>query len=571
MNSTEAPNPSQRRTSPRERAASFCWMFPDPLSVLRFRSVLGAGDHSLWMGRSWGAERAAPFPRGSVMAAGWLVLSCGLAAPQATAQDAAPSPPPAVERSLAQEPGPTSAASGQNPTATRPRLLSDPFQTPRQLLQLMDIGPSEWNAFVDGQAISPVDEEALVKILFRMPHIELRDIERWLHKQVAWDQLLAESAAQRGEFYLLSGRAHSITRLALRPRLAGLFEFDHYYQVRVALEQADAGGSGGSVLVCTRTVPAAWQDRTALDERCRVTGMFIKREANRDDQPQLLFAAPNIAWLPDRVDPSLGIGKSEVLLGQLGMDVGLFDAVRPRNGLPIGASERECFYALLQAAARAEPQQLTQLAVPLQLAPLLQHPESAHGHLLTATGTVQRITRVVVNEADIAHRFGIDHYYQLDVLVPVGDAAVEVRNAGGGSQGPVYRNAFPFTCCCLTLPEQWQPLLGRSGISEDARLTGFFFKLWAYPNPYVASFDERQRQLSPMLMLHEPIPRAPGKRVPHSTGLLVGAGFLVVLATLWGFVLWMNRSDRQHRVVLLQQRFGEGETPDFEPLDRPDK
>ncbi len=53
--------------------------------------------------------------------------------------------------------------------------------------------------------------------------------------------------------------------------------------------------------------------------------MFIKLDTNRDDQPQFLFAAPNIAWLPDRVDLQLGVGPSAVLLSQLGMDVGLFD------------------------------------------------------------------------------------------------------------------------------------------------------------------------------------------------------------------------------------------------------
>ncbi len=244
--------------------------------------------------------------------------------------------------------------------------------------------------------------------------------------------------------------------------------------------------------------------------------------------------------------------------------------VRSRNGLPIAASERECFYALLRAAQRAAPPELALLATPLQLGTLLQHPELAHGLLLTTSGTVQRITRVVLDEADIVQRYGIDHYYQLDVLVPVGPATVEIRSAAGEGKGPVYRDTFPLTCCCLSLPQLWQPLLGREKISEEARLTGFFFKLWAYPNPYVASFDERQRQLSPMLMLHEPVPLAPPVRSSRSTGLLVGLGFLIVLATIWGSVLLLSRSDRRHRSVLLPSRFRQDEHLDFQQLDRQD-
>ncbi len=175
-------------------------------------------------------------------------------------------------RQLQQEPGPTAAATQNNAVGDRPRLLANPFQEPRQLLQLLDIGPSEFHSFVDGQAISPVDEEALAKILFRMPQIELGDIERWLHGQVPWDKLSAESAAQRGEFFLLQGRARSITRQALRPRLAGLFDFDHYYQVRIEWVRSAVSESVRSVLVCTRTIPEAWQNLQELDERCRVTG-----------------------------------------------------------------------------------------------------------------------------------------------------------------------------------------------------------------------------------------------------------------------------------------------------------
>ncbi len=59
--------------------------------------------------------------------------------------------------------------------------------------------------------------------------------------------------------------------------------------------------------------------------------MFLKVGPQRDGVASLLFAAPRMAWLPDRTEPEWGIGPDQVWLAGLGMDIGLFDQVRARQ------------------------------------------------------------------------------------------------------------------------------------------------------------------------------------------------------------------------------------------------
>jgi len=84
--------------------------------------------------------------------------------------------------------------------------------------------------------------------------------------------------------------------------------------------------------------------------------MFLKVGDSSGEWPELVLAADRIAWHPDRVDADLGIAEDHVLLGDLGMDVGLFDQVRDRKGLV--AADRECFYQLLTAVGRADAAEL---------------------------------------------------------------------------------------------------------------------------------------------------------------------------------------------------------------------
>ena len=171
---------------------------------------------------------------------------------------------------------------------SQPRILASPFASPRQLLRLLDIGESDLSSFRDGQPIGPDDQEALIKILYRMPQIGGDEIDRWQHTDVSWTSLRTDPSSARGptSSCCVDACARSV-RQALTPRLASLFDFDHFYQLDVELDDAQ-----GTAVVFTRTVPRAWEDRAQLDERTRTAAMFVKVGDERDGVPSLMFVGP---------------------------------------------------------------------------------------------------------------------------------------------------------------------------------------------------------------------------------------------------------------------------------------
>jgi hypothetical protein len=271
-------------------------------------------------------------------------------------------------------------------------------------------------------------------------------------------------------------------------------------------------------------------------------------------------------WLPDRVDADLGIDSHQLLLSQWGMDIGLWDDVRARDRLPLGADESECFYALLHAVGQADASQLARQAKPVPLSRLLLNPEQEHAIIVQITGRLRRITRIVVEEPEIRQRFGLAAYYQLDVMVPVGDQPIEVRGAQGEQAGPVYRESFPVTCCTTQLPATWESLVGAPQVNRPVLMSGVFYKLWAYHNPLVAAYDARQRQLSPMFVVGTPQAWDLSSSSRTGPGLLVGLGFGGLLVIVWVAVWAMNRSDRKHSQQLAQQRAAQDPPPRFDNL-----
>lgn len=429
-------------------------------------------------------------------------------------------------------------AASASPNSPGPSVRA--FEEPRQVLRLLDVGESELGSFVAGQSITSDDEEALVKILYRLPQIALDDIHRWQTSTVPWDSLSTDVPAMQTRFFVLRGRVRDVARRNLRPRLAALFDFSHYYEVRL-----DATDGRHTLVVCTRTIPEAWQTVREIDERVEASAMFLKPGPEVDAKRLFYFAAPRVAWLPDREEPALNITRDHVLLGDLGMDVGLFDAVRGRNGLPIGGAERECFYQLLHAVRGTQAALLHENARDIALVPLLQQPETHHGQLLRVRGTARQVTKVLVEESDVRSRFGIDHYYQLDILVPLGNQVIELRGAENSPEHPSYHGSFPLTVCAARLPERWSQLSGSGPVNEPITISGFFFKVWAYENPFVARFDSQQLQLCPTLMSVEPLSSQTTDVPTRGTGMLAGIAFLALLCAVWITVWYFHRSDRK--------------------------
>jgi hypothetical protein len=428
------------------------------------------------------------------------------------------------------------------------------------LLELYGIDASHLNNLVDGEALGEADEETLVKLLYRMPRVPLDALHRWSADSQIDLQLAEQPAEFRGGVYAFKARAKYVRSVALLPEIAERFEFDHYYQVHLELPNAPF-----PIVLCTREIPEAWRTDQEMDERSGAYGFFMKVGESNGSAAELVFSGPRAAWYPDATT-TLAVTPDERVLADLGVDIGLFDTVRNSNRRPLRAEDRECFYQLLSAVGNASAEFSKQASRSLQLAALLQTPQSHHGQLATIRGTARRITEIQVPDRDVQERFGIDHYFQIDVFLPLGDEVIRLGEPRQGKESPTFTNSFPVTVCVLQLPAD---LTVGNDLRVDVQIPTAFFKIWAFRSEFVSSFDDGQLQVGPMFVGQTP------RIIERSTagspyvGLAAGVLFLVALGGLWIGLLRWNQSDRAFRTQLRQRNFDA--SPDEEPRrgDRP--
>lgn len=453
------------------------------------------------------------------------------------------------------------------PSDDAPKPPVERLSSPQEMLELFSIDESQINQLIDDRPLDPDEDETLLKILFRIPYFGLDKIEAWQRKDVTWSQLASDPDAYRMDVFKMDGRATFVHQAELPVETAARLEFDHYYQVRFQPANAPY-----PVLVCCRKIPDAWRREVDIDERAGFYGLFLKTGDTNGEKPELVFAAERVAWMPDRVQTENGITASHVILGDLGMDIGLFDRVRDTNRKPLVDEDHECFYQMLAAVGRGDPATLfRQRKAPFQIEPMLTRPRTQQGRLITLTGTVRRVQKILVDEESIQQRFGIKHYYQIDMFVPLANEEVRLGKDREDSEAPVFKNTYPVHCDVLHLPEG---LAEGDEVNQQVRIAGFYFKLWAYKTSYVSSHDRSQRQLAPLLVATTP--RLVEARPANPLwGWIGGFTFLAVLGGL-GLGLWLfRRSDARFEKSVLRQQFevGEGKSLDemgIQSQDGPD-
>jgi hypothetical protein len=273
------------------------------------------------------------------------------------------------------------------------------------------------------------------------------------------------------------------------------------------------------------------------------------------EPPQLVFAADRVAWFPDRADPAHTIGPAQLALAKIGMDLGLWDDVRASNARALTATDREAFYQLLAALGRPAAAQLrAQGAEPLDIVPLLEKPADHQGEILPVQGLARRVLRVPVSDPDINSRFGIDHYYEIDLFLPLA-ANLRLGKDPSGEKNPVFRNAFPATLIVRQLPAG---LTEGENIHALIRADGVFFKTWAYRSPYTAKFG--QLQPAPLFMATQPRLVKIENPTNWITAALVTGAMLLSLGVTAIIVLWYGRGDRKAR---RRNAIAKAETIDF--------
>jgi hypothetical protein len=517
--------------------------------------------------------------------AAWIALTLVVlptaiaAAGQEPAAEAAPAPADA-KPTESTEPAPAAKTRPLGPLPwEEPPRVSEPVLRPpagpAEILERFDVGASQLAGFFSGQPLGPSEEDVLVKILYLYPKFGLDNIERWRKTGIDWDKLAAAPEAHRAEIFPMRGRVLRVQKQTLAPELVEFYEFDHYFCVTLAIDD-----SAYHALICTRHIPAAWKIDAPLDERAAADGLFLKVGDAAAEQPQFVFLAGRVAWLPDRVSPEQQIDKPQVALANLGFDVGLFDDVRATKTLPPGDNDREAFYQLLHALGRAEAEQLRGTgAEPLDPVPLLKAPEKHNGQILRLRGRVQRVMKVPVEDADIRRRFGIDHYYEIDVRLPLGDTSVRLGKAPAAAKKPgeakkkdsqsgtdaedekeaVYANTFPATLLVRRLPPG---LPEGENVHEVVRADAVFYKVWTYRSQYT----DPLKQLQPALMFMATEPAVVPFEAQTNTvvSALVSTALLVALGTVLIVWWWFGRSDRAAREAA---RAAQPQTPpDFSKL-----
>lgn len=426
-----------------------------------------------------------------------------------------------------------------------------PPSGPAELLERFDIGPSQIESFFSGQPLSPAEEDVLLKILYRFLRLGLDNLQRWRQTGFAWDQLVAAPAEHRTQVFHLSGRVKHVEAVRILPEQAELYEFNHYYRVRLALT-----GSTYEAVVAARRIPAAWNIEAPLDEPVRADAMFLKVGDEAADPPQLLFVADRLGWYPDRPDEKNHIGPSQLALAKLGMDISQWDDVHQSKDRGLSGADREGFYQLLAMLGRPEARDLGSQTAALDLVALLEKPVDNFGTIAPIQGLARRVMKVPVSDADIRSRFGIDHYYEIDLFLPLGDTSLRFGNDPSGEKNPVYRNKFPATLIVRNLPPGFPE---GDTIHELVAADGVFFKIWNYRSNYTGQFG--QLQPAPLFIA------STARIVPTSaaqnwvtSGLVLAAfalalGVVVVIAWIYG------RDDRAAKRSLTKDKTGI--RPDF--------
>jgi hypothetical protein len=420
-----------------------------------------------------------------------------------------------------------------SPSPERPPTPS-PISGPRELLKLYGLDESRLQSFVDGRPLGGDETETLMRFLYAVRRFRLADIDRWTLRDASWEDFVLDAEKHRGEIVPLSGRVVRVSVEKPLPEVVARFDLPRYYRCDVRL-----GADERPATIYTLSVPAAWKLDGPLDERISASAFFVKlATVGEGAEPggekfQPIFVTQRLAWHP------------KTLLGDLNMDLGLFDEVR--EGRRIAPEEREAFYRLLAAVGHAGTRELLRHSAQSSgaLIELLQKPKRHSGELLTIDGVALRAVLVRVDEPDIVARFGIDHYYELAVSV---DLPQPVK-----FEGQLF-GTFPTVICVRQLPAGMPT---GENIHEHVRVPGFFFKVWSYRTEAAGGADDSsRRQIAPLLVGREPLwiqNEEVGGGASSAAAILVGL-FVAGIAALWLVVWLLGRGDARSQASSMVKR-----------------
>ena len=425
--------------------------------------------------------------------------------------------------------------------------------------ELSGISESEAYDIEDGNRLD-VEDPMLVRMMSRANKSSMRNFHRYsAHTgNLPFRQLVADPATYRLWVFNVSGRATSLSWHAF-PEADEDTPIKGAYVTTLEISQLESETDleyepvGGRAIFVSRTVPSAWVDALGrdklragetmkIDQSVEGYSFFLQLVRNDDaeagegldaegvlagdDDAVPVFIGDRLGWYPGNEDPDFGISNPQALLAQAGVDIGRFDEVRRLNLKPFRSEDKESFYPMIGAVNRISYADVAD-DTPGDFLELVRNPRDHFGELVTISGQVRRCIEVRVTDEDVQERLGVDHYYELDMFVPI-DAKISIDTETG--EPLIYENRFPVTVVVAELPEGETP---ESFSRKPATMKGFFYRFWSYRNEFTVQAGTAQGQICPLIVGMKP------ELLPQETQLfdnILKYGIVVVL----GGGIWMG-------------------------------
>ncbi|MDR3181629.1 MAG: hypothetical protein LBT89_01710 [Planctomycetaceae bacterium] len=277
---------------------------------------------------------------------------------------------------------------------------------------------------------------------------------------------------------------------------------------------------GSEAEVITPSVPAAWQMDKTMSERCRFTGLLLRKNN------KAVFITPAIRWYPN------------TFLGNLNFDVGSFDKVpvkrvteidalddeTKRTAFKLTENDNEPFYGLLQCLAKTLPGTLEREARSNKIpqTDLFNNPAAVRGTPVLLFGTAKRIIETKITDENVRAVLGLEKYYQIYLFTDE-------------SQGN------PVVVCVSSLPER-MTTGDASDFAVNMAVAAVPYKLWIYDTA-------GGQHYAPLLIGRCPIwnpdlPTEETKKKPNETFGQISVCAFFVLLLVWYFLKWRNRTKR---------------------------
>lgn len=439
----------------------------------------------------------------------------------------------------------------------------------RALLSILQIDESLLRRALQGIELGEDDLEVFLEMLFRLPQLDIERIEQLVQPLPDWEKLNEETPQYLGGVYRLKGIVSHFEDLTppeytsapeKKPddsldgslkRLASRKTIQHIYRTQILV--------GGKTLeVYSTRVPQVWRKKKTKEQKLaawqggqevEVWGYLLK-QGSPASGPAYYFAAPRVRWYPNTT------------LGKLGFDYELFDDVQQKRTLL--KSENEIFYEYL-AIAKRTPADVYQLAKPQEneIVELWKNPENQVGELMTFRGLTRHVARIAVEDPALAQRLGFDHYYYLELFVPLKIPTIvqipihkDDDEKGAAEKAPqefdkIHFESMPLVFYFHELPEGETV---QSLKNKQLEVRGFFLKSWRYQSNVPLSNKQHASLFGPLVMGNRPeiVVSAPiaGANIPGLLILTVVGGSVLI-----GVVyLWLNQADRNKRPLALPEK-----------------